>query len=217
MVFAVSSRNREQESLSAKGEIMNRKLAFSAAVLSFSFGILPCVALAEDDDPPPPPNRSDESQPRRGPERNGFLANLTKEERAKLTAQAGKVAEALAACKAKPGSETKAALQTQVAAFIECHQKLAIAQAEKAAAHAKECLENKTQEASRQTEQLLNPRRDDSETPPERDDSGESRRRKGPNDSSDRNKGNRKGQDRQNSAEHILMRLLMLNSLPRNK
>lgn len=196
---------------------MNKKLALSAVALSFSFGILPCVALAENDEPPPPPNRSDESQPRRGPERNGFLANLTKDERAKLMAQAEKVAEALAACKAKPGSETKTALQTQVAAFIECHQKLVIAQSEKAATQARERLANKEQEASRQTEQLLNPRRDDSETPPERDDSGESRRRKEPNDSSDRGKGNRRGQDRQNSAEHVLMRLLMHNSLPRNK
>jgi len=198
---------------------MNRKPAFSALALSLALGILPCVTQAEDDGPPPPPNRSDESQPRRGPERNGFLSNLTKEDRAKLMTQARKVTEALTAYKAKSNSETKTALEAQVAAFIECHQQLVIAQAEKTTAQAKMRLENKDKEASKQTEQLIS-RREDSDGPPKREDSGESRRDKRPNDSSDRSnrdKGNRKGQDRQNSAEHILMRLLMLDSVNQNK
>lgn len=187
---------------------MKRRLACSVAALSFALGILPCAALAEDDGPPAPPERPDEFQPRRGPERNGFLANLTKEDRAKLTAQAKKVTEALTAYKAKSNGENKTALETQVAAFIECHQQLVIALAEKTAAQAKARLENKTREASRQTEQLLNSRREDSE---------ESRRGKRPDNSSGRDKNNRKGQERQNSAEHILMRLLMLDSVNQNK
>lgn len=197
---------------------MRRRFVWSAAVLAFSLGVLPSPVLAEEDDqPPPPPERPEGGPQRRGPERNAFLSSLTKEERAKLTALAQKVADALTAYKAKANEETKKNLATQVAAFIECHQQLVIVQAERATAQAKQRLADKDREAARQTEQLLSMRRENGEEPPRREGPDESSRRKHSDSSgSKREKGDKKDSgksDRQNSAEHILIRLLMLNSV----
>lgn len=196
---------------------MKRLSVWLAPVLALFFGVLPCSLRAEDDDqPPPPPERPEGGPQRRGPERNAFLSSLTKEERSKLTALARKVADALTAYKAKANGETRKNLETQVAAFIECHQQLVIAQAERATTQAKQRLADKDREAAKQAEQLLAMRRENGDAPSRRDDSEESsRRRHSGSPGNKREKGDRKDQDklnRQNSAEHILIRLLMLNS-----
>jgi len=134
---------------------MNRTFALSAAALFLTLGIVPCVARAEDEETPAPPPERPERMQRRGPGREGGLGILTEEERAKLTELVKNVGDALAAYKANPTDETKAALKTQVSAAFEFRQKLMIDRAEKALAKAKERLQNKDEEVSKQVERLI--------------------------------------------------------------
>ena len=144
---------------------MNRTFALSAAALFLTLGIVPCVARAEDEETPAPPAERPERMQRRGPGREGALGVLTEEERAKLTELVKNVGDALAAYKANPTDETKAALKTQVSAAFEFRQKLMIDRAEKALAKAKERLQNKDEEVNKQVERLIQQRKERPERP----------------------------------------------------
>lgn len=145
---------------------MNRTFALSAAALFLALGIVPFAVRAEEGDAPAPPERPERMQ-RHGAGREGALGALTEEERAKLDELVKNVTAALAAYKATPTDETKAALKTQVAAAFEFRQKLMIDRAEKALARAKERLKNKDEEVDKQVERLLKPRPERPERPEE--------------------------------------------------
>lgn len=150
---------------------MKRTLALSAAALFLSLGVIPCVARAEGEEAPAPPERPEQIQ-RRGPGREGGPGAMTEEERAKLGELMKNVGDAIAAYKANPTDETKAALKTQVAASFEFRQKLMIERMEKALTQAKERLKNKDAEVDKQVERMLKPRpeRPDKPERPERPD-----------------------------------------------
>lgn len=143
---------------------MNRTFALSAAALFLTLGIVPFAVRAEEGDAPAPPERPERMQ-RHGAGREGALGALTEEERAKLDELVKNVTAALAAYKATPTDETKAALKTQVSAAFEFRQKLMIDRAEKALARAKERLKNKDEEVDKQVERLLKPRPERPERP----------------------------------------------------